>query len=223
MKKRRGDIRCVYAGPEFFADKNGEKDENGEAPKKPYPDSFAADEENPVPEMEGVYADPRMSEKNNMRRTEPLMQAVYACPPMRPVNDEPQMMCVYAGPEMMSGSLRPKNQRGQFVKPSDETVMNEVYAGPDMMERELEFREQLSACPKCGNNCNAAANFCPNCGEKLVKPRYCPDCGMLIDESANFCQNCGAPIPHAEAAPPRKTVIRNGFIARPKGSRDELV
>lgn len=226
MRKRDGSIKCVYAGPpiptkdEEKAAQNSETEEE----RKPYPDSFA---EEPIstsdPTMMLVYAGPGMMNRRNTRKGEPLMQAVYACPPMRPVSDEPQMMCVYAGPEIMSGKLRPDNMPGQFLKDDKDTAMNEVYAGPEMMEGELEVREQLLSCPKCGFSCNAAANFCPNCGEKLLKQRYCSECGKSIDENANYCQSCGAPIPQAEAALPKKTTLRKGFFARPRGNRDELV
>lgn len=253
MKKRNGEFRCVYAGPEFFARQNGQAPDDNEpsgvesgdntqageqqsenAPPS-YPDSFKEGGEEPngsEPPIEAgrrrgtmriLYAGPELQKKNNMRRDGPLMQAVYACPPMPPVSDEPQMMCVYAGPEMMSGKLRPKDLPGQFVKNPDDAAMNEVYGGPDMTGAELDVREQLICCPSCGCECNASANFCQSCGEKLVKPRFCAACGNSLDEAANFCPNCGAPASREGAEPPKKQTLRKGFFARPKGSRDELV
>ena len=229
--KKNGEFKCVYAGPDFFARKNGQKpDENDarepENERKSYPDSFKDEQiegKNRRNSMRILYAGPELRNKSKFRQGEPLMQAVYACPPMPPVSDEPQMMCVYAGPEMMSGKLRPENLPGQFVPKQEDTVMNELYAGPEMMEAALEVREQFAFCPNCGAKNNAAANFCSNCGEKLIKARFCLCCGNKLDDSANFCPNCGAKASSGGQEPPKKPILRKGFLARPKGSRDELV
>lgn len=196
MKKRNGEFRCVYAGPEFFARQNGQAPDDNEpsgvesgdntqageqqsenAPPS-YPDSFKEGGEEPREAekrrntMRRLYAGPELRNKNNMRWDEPLMQAVYACPPMPPVSDE---------------------------------------------------REQLVSCPICGAVCSDGANFCASCGARLIKPRLCCECGNKLDEAANFCPSCGAKASDAGHEPPKKPTLRKGFLARPKGSRDELV
>lgn len=178
--KKNGEFKCVYAGPDFFARKNGQKpDENDarepENDRKSYPDSFKdeqSERKNRRNSMRILYAGPELRNKNNVPQGEPLMQAVYACPPMPPVSDE----C-----------------------------------------------EQFAFCPSCGAKNNAAANFCSNCGEKLMKARFCLCCGNKLDDSANFCPNCGAKASSGGQEPPEKPILRKGFLARPKGSRDELV
>lgn len=197
MKKRNGEFRCVYAGPDFFDRKNGQKPDENELPapendelelevrelepeaeRPSYPDSFKEGGEVPCEAekrrntMRILYAGPELRNKNNIRWDEPLMQAVYACPPMPPVSDE----C-----------------------------------------------EQFVSCPNCGSVCGADTNFCANCGEKLLEMRKCSRCGTLLDEGANFCRNCGAPASDKGEETPKKPFLRKGFFARPKGSRDELV
>lgn len=247
MKKTNGRLRCVYAGPEFFARKNGETpDENGgngsEAERPPYPDSFKENEDEQP--MECVYAGPSMGEfldsDDPMSSTvyaapsikaggrEPLMQSVYACPKPPPVSDKPQMRLVYAGPEYFRKqrpTMAPLYAAPVIDRPAQapDAAMSEVYAGPELMERgDAPLQERVSECPSCGFTNIASAKFCQNCGEKLGLCRICTSCGAKVSEGANFCIECGASIPELE---PRTKAphIRKGFIARPKGTRDELV
>ncbi|MBR3298823.1 MAG: zinc ribbon domain-containing protein [Clostridia bacterium] len=247
-KKRSGEFTCVYAGPDFFARRNGEKaDENtepevndtpgskdaegsseGGAVEEPdYPDSFKEEDE---PVMQRVYAGPDMPKSRDRRRVGPIMRAVYACPPMRPVSDDPPMMAVYAGPDIMSGRIKRKDMPGAFApKPSDPS-MNEVYAGPDMWDASQpdEPGEQL-ACPRCGAPAAPGMNFCPNCGipfEAASAKRFCSECGRECAPSDRFCSACGSKLYGAPAAPEkpqRPAIKRKGFIARPRGNKDELV
>ncbi|MEG1790731.1 MAG: SPFH domain-containing protein [Clostridia bacterium] len=48
-------------------------------------------------------------------------------------------------------------------------------------------------CSKCGHQCLSTAKFCPECGEKIVKPtaKFCPHCGKPLTTSAKFCPECG--------------------------------
>ena len=259
-KKRSGEFTCVYAGPDFFARKNGEKsDENsepqvndtpgskddessseaGEAENAAYPDSF---KEEDAPAMERVYAGPDMPKSRDRRRVGPIMRAVYACPPMRPVSDDPPMMAVYAGPDIMSGRIRPKDMPGAFApKPSD-PPMHDVYAGPDMWaDRKPDEPGEQLACPRCGAASAPGMNFCPNCGipfEAASAKRFCSECGRECAPSDRFCSDCGSKLngastastapaapaaPAAPEKPQRSAVKRKGFIARPRGNKDELV
>jgi len=45
-------------------------------------------------------------------------------------------------------------------------------------------------CSQCGEKNETAANFCVNCGAKLVKK--CPQCGSTNIERKKYCPNCGA-------------------------------
>ena len=57
----------------------------------------------------------------------------------------------------------------------------------------------MKKCPKCGLTFDDNTNFCPACGERLVKEEpKCPSCGAPISEGDKFCKNCGARL---EAAP----------------------
>lgn len=158
MKRRNRRFECVYAGPPM--PQNDKKNDGSEAEagaKKPYPECFFEDEPAPnEPAMLCVYAGPDMMSSRAKKAKEPLMQAVYACPPVR----------AELGAEM-----------------------NEVYAGPDMF-----------------------------CDREERTPIFCPKCGFKCAKSANFCSNCGASL-----KPDKQQKRRRGFFARPKGNRDELV
>jgi len=44
-------------------------------------------------------------------------------------------------------------------------------------------------CPKCGQANREGAQYCLNCGERLVLK--CLYCGNRLPLKANFCDNCG--------------------------------
>ena len=46
-------------------------------------------------------------------------------------------------------------------------------------------------CQKCNNLADDNANFCPDCGEVLVKSKQCGNCDTVNDPDAKFCDNCG--------------------------------
>ena len=49
-------------------------------------------------------------------------------------------------------------------------------------------------CPDCGEELNANAKFCNNCGRKVGGTKICPDCNTENSATAKFCQNCGKKI-----------------------------
>ena len=58
----------------------------------------------------------------------------------------------------------------------------------------------MKKCPKCGLTFDDNTNFCPACGEKLVKEEpKCPSCGTPYEEGDKFCKNCGAKLGAQEA------------------------
>src|SRR5262245_36983346 len=62
-------------------------------------------------------------------------------------------------------------------------------------------------CPSCGFENEAGAQFCEECGAKLVSA--CPGCGRQVRPSAKFCPACGtslavqAPSPRPQTLMPR--------------------
>lgn len=49
-------------------------------------------------------------------------------------------------------------------------------------------------CQNCGKSIKSDANFCPFCGQKIVKALYCYKCGKRIDGATNACPFCGTDI-----------------------------
>ena len=65
----------------------------------------------------------------------------------------------------------------------------------------LEAAKNLKICSSCGTGCDAAMNFCTNCGAKLPDLAvgagfYCPNCGKQNADEAKFCIGCGSPLNH---------------------------
>ncbi len=48
-------------------------------------------------------------------------------------------------------------------------------------------------CPKCGNELDKAAKFCPWCGLKVKT--FCPKCNTELPEGVKFCPSCGSAVP----------------------------
>ena len=48
-------------------------------------------------------------------------------------------------------------------------------------------------CPKCGEEIEANAKFCENCGEKL-EAKFCSNCGEKLKANAKFCSKCGTKV-----------------------------
>jgi class 3 adenylate cyclase len=54
-------------------------------------------------------------------------------------------------------------------------------------------------CPACGAESSGVAEFCQECGARLV--RTCPGCGHEADAKARFCPQCGQELLGAIVAP----------------------
>jgi hypothetical protein len=47
------------------------------------------------------------------------------------------------------------------------------------------------ACPQCGHQNDADAQFCSGCGKPLAISPVCPHCGTANNANARFCDQCG--------------------------------
>ncbi|HYY92377.1 MAG TPA: SPFH domain-containing protein [Candidatus Dormibacteraeota bacterium] len=70
-------------------------------------------------------------------------------------------------------------------------VMNAQMQQQPMMQPQA----VMIACPKCGNQVQQGARFCPNCGNTMTPPTAatvaCPNCGKSVAAGAKFCPECG--------------------------------
>lgn len=72
------------------------------------------------------------------------------------------------------------NEFAEDIRPAVQSVASAVRGGGEARGR---------ICPHCGEQNDADAKFCKNCGSALQKT--CPACGNSADAKANFCDNCG--------------------------------
>ena len=71
-------------------------------------------------------------------------------------------------------------------------VMNAQMQSP-MMQPQV----AMVPCPKCGNQVQQGARFCPNCGTTMAPQAAttpCPNCGKPVAVGAKFCPECGQKI-----------------------------
>lgn len=73
------------------------------------------------------------------------------------------------------------NEFAEDIKPAVQSFASAV--------RETSAPAQGAPCPRCGEQNDADAKFCKNCGAVLQK--VCPACGNKADPAAKFCDNCG--------------------------------
>src|SRR6266700_3169763 len=70
-------------------------------------------------------------------------------------------------------------------------VMNAQMQQQPMMQPQVAY----VSCPKCGNQVQQGARFCPNCGATMAPPAAatipCPECGKPVTAGAKFCPECG--------------------------------
>lgn len=72
-------------------------------------------------------------------------------------------------------------------------VMNAQMQQAPMMQPQV----AMVACPKCGNQVQQGARFCPNCGTTMAPQAAttpCPNCGKPVAVGAKFCPECGQKI-----------------------------
>ena len=180
-KKKKPPVSCVYAGPEMMGRVyDGPKPKPKSEPDPAMmsgvyagPDYFAAknrqDDEEPDAPMEDVYNGPEFYEEisEEPEETPPPPEPiapVYAGPEyFNP--QQPPMAFVYAGPEYFNNT-KPMNgffAPGAFAPPplDGDGEINEA-ARPDV--EELDLDPDKVKCPSCGNVYFKESPFCPECG-----------------------------------------------------------
>lgn len=172
----RGPIRCVYAGPEYFAKRNHPEEpvfeavyagpdmmdgtESPDDPDSPEPDDTQTEE------MNGEESGPEEEKRPEAAGGE----TPYPNQDMRGP-DPNQFMTVYAGPQYFT----------------DYSLNSPIGAfAPQPMTP-----EPRKTCPQCGYSAKAKDNFCTKCGFRFPKD-FCPQCGAKLFEGAKFCTECGA-------------------------------
>ncbi|MCR5808632.1 MAG: hypothetical protein K6G56_03625 [Clostridiales bacterium] len=152
MKRDAEEFVCVYASPEWFAERKRERERDEFREVYASPEFFAGRDETPVeqdaPEAPAepmeqdapeAAEDPVMPEpKLPKRPREPIFRALYAAP--SPIRErEPLFEKVYAGP-------RPPKDERFTIEPGRER------------------------CKRCGYPTVAGAKYCFNCGARLTNP-----------------------------------------------------
>lgn len=72
----------------------------------------------------------------------------------------------------------------------------------NLLNKRLTELKGENSCPVCGNYIPAGAEFCPNCGKRVLqsdnnsveRKKYCPGCGAEVSSESEFCVNCGKKI-----------------------------
>ena len=59
------------------------------------------------------------------------------------------------------------------------------------MQQQPANNQQSTICSACQTPNPSSAQFCVNCGQKLVTEEHCPECGGVVVKGAKFCPNCG--------------------------------
>lgn len=187
------DIKCVYAGPEYFERKAKEKVE-----KEPEPDDTPIECVYAGPE----YFNPGMLEEElkvepaeeNPQEAESGKETVNE--PEKPVRDDPAKYAgVYAGPAQMGGNFRDLNQYMMaYAGPSNSGQIGMFVNsnGPiGFPMTGMPAPEQTKKCPACGREGKISDKFCAGCGARFPEAKFCPGCGAKCTDGMKFCTECG--------------------------------
>ena len=162
-RKEIDQAKAVYAGPEYFARRNGRKiEEDPEGLNDVYagPEFFEEHTYDGKEDGGRVYEGPENYGTIRPERPEDMEKPVYAGPEFF---EQPTML-IYAGPEYYN-----KKEVGSFIRPLEPIEPMEI-------EPALEAPEEgYMICPCCGSKVPDSARFCPECGSPLKKPEPAPD------------------------------------------------
>ncbi|MBP5207774.1 MAG: zinc ribbon domain-containing protein [Clostridia bacterium] len=190
------DIKCVYAGPEYFERKAKEKVE-----KEPEPDDtpiecvYAGPEYfNPGILEEEIKVEPVPEEAEKPQEPEPEKEEKKK--PKKPDrNDLSQYAGVYAGPAQMGGDRRDMSQfMMAYAGPSNSGQIGMFVNsnGPiGFPMTGMPVPEQTKKCPACGREGKISDKFCAGCGARFPEAKFCPGCGAKYTEGMKFCTECG--------------------------------
>src|SRR5438445_6276871 len=76
-------------------------------------------------------------------------------------------------------------------------------------------------CPRCQHETPPDAEFCPECGAKLIVP--CAQCGTPNAPSHKFCKKCGQPIVYVSVEGGEKAQLSSPHSYTPKHPAEKIL
>ncbi len=76
-------------------------------------------------------------------------------------------------------------------------------------------------CPRCRHESPPDAEFCPECGAKLVVP--CAQCGTPNAPGHKFCKKCGQPLTYVSVEGPERVRLRSPHSYTPKHLAEKIL
>ena len=74
----------------------------------------------------------------------------------------------------------------------EQAVFND-YSKENKLTKKVEPK-QFNMCDVCGHKSPKGAQFCSNCGSKIVTEIKCTSCEKLLPKDAKFCHHCGTKV-----------------------------
>ena len=174
--------KCVYAGPEYFRNKN----------KAAKPDEPAAPEESAASANGNTVYPENAAESGSAKEDGFDFDDGEKLPPLPKMPEDPRMfMCVYAGPEFFAPKPDGENGGGAYLT---EEQLNALNAQPAPGGR-------TRKCAKCGAEYPEEVFVCPECRARVEYEDgkvACTGCGAHLPPRAKFCSECGAPQQHTD-------------------------
>ena len=73
-------------------------------------------------------------------------------------------------------------------------AINALHTQINDLQEKVKGLKGVVKCPQCGFDVKREAQFCSNCGYRLVVATteiHCANCGSVVSEDSVFCSNCG--------------------------------
>lgn len=120
-----------------------------------------------------------------------IMMALMSAPPLYqpgayPGQMYPQQPGMY--PQQGPPGMYPQSYPQQPNMPPQSARPTQPAQQPQSTPAQTQVKK--TKCWKCGEEVDADAKFCPNCGASL-SPIKCPKCGFVNSPGAKFCSSCG--------------------------------
>lgn len=74
----------------------------------------------------------------------------------------------------------------------EQAVFND-YSKENKITKEVK-KEEKNICDVCGHKNPKDAQFCMNCGSKVITEIICPSCDKKLSKNSKFCHHCGAKV-----------------------------